>query len=95
MERDKRVFRDFENRQRDFKLKKLIIKKNAKIYPKKDYLIIVDEDELIIGYRYISEIYINADNSVPLKYLIKLASKKKVFIIDNFGYIIGEIKWNL
>ncbi|EDM23136.1 hypothetical protein [Caminibacter mediatlanticus] len=72
--------------------RKLIIKSSAKIYPKKDYLIIVDDGEFIIGYRYFSEVYVSVANSVPLKYLYRLALRKKVFLIDKDGYIVGEVK---
>ena len=93
MEKHKRIFRNTSNTKRNFKPQRIIIKnKFAKIYPKRDYLIIVDDSELIIGYRYISEIYITIHNSMPLRYLYKLAQKKKVFLIDENGYIVGEVK---
>jgi len=93
MERDKRIFRDTQDSKRSFEPKRIIIKNSkAKIYPKRDYLVIIDDNELILGYKYISEIYISIHNSVPLKYLYKLALKKKVFLIDEYGYIVGELK---
>ena len=93
MERDKRIFRNTQNSKRSFKPKRIIIKNpKAKIYPKRDYLIVVDDNELILGYRYILEVYISVHNSVPLRYLYKLALKKKVFLIDENGYIVGEVK---
>ena len=55
-------------------------------------MIIIDDGELILGYRYISEVYITVHNSVPLRYLYKLAKRKKVFLIDENGYIVGEVK---
>ena len=93
MEKHKRIFRNTKYPKRDFKPQRIIIKNRfAKIYPKRDYLVIVDDNELIIGYRYISEIYITVYNSMPLRYLYKLAKKKKVFLIDENGYIVGEVK---
>ena len=93
MEKHQGVSRNPQNSKRDFNPKRIIIKnKFAKIYPKRDYLIIVDDEELIIGYRYILEVYISVHNSVPLKYLYKLAKKKKVFLIDEHNYLVGEVK---
>lgn len=92
MERDKRFFRNDKYSKGDIEPKRIIIKNRfAKIYPKKDYLVIVDENELVIGYRYILEVYINVNNSVPLRFLYSLAKKKKVFLIDARGYVVGEI----
>jgi hypothetical protein len=92
MEKCKRIFRDSNNSKRDIATKRVIIKnKNAKIYPKKDYVIILDDKEIILGYRYIKEFYISIHNSLPLKYLYRLAKNKKVFLIDENGYIVGEI----
>jgi len=70
----------------------IIRNKNAKIYPKKDYVVILDNSEVILGYRYIEEFYIHKDSSLPLKYLLKLLEKRKVFLIDGFGNILGEVK---
>ena len=93
MEKYQRISRNSQNSKRDFKPKRIIVKnKFAKIYPKRDYLIIIDDEELIIGYRYILEVYISVHNSVPLRYLYKLAQKKKVFLIDENGYIVGEVQ---
>ena len=93
MEGNKRIFRNSQNSKRDIELKRVIIKNRfAKIYPKKDYVVIIeDETELILGYRYIKEFYITIHNSLPLKFLYRLAKKKKVFFIDENGYIVGDI----
>jgi hypothetical protein len=98
MERHKKFFRKSENRRESGSnqktLKRIIIKnKYAKIYPKKDYVVILDEgEEIIIGYRYIKEFYIHKDSSLPLRFLLKLLEKKKVFLIDGFGNILREVK---
>jgi hypothetical protein len=92
MERDKRVFRNTEYSKRDIITKRVIIKNRfAKIYPKKDYVVIVDDGEIILAYRYVKEFYISVYNSLPLRFLYKLAKKKKVFLIDEKNYIVGEV----
>ncbi|MEO1958350.1 MAG: hypothetical protein ABGX23_02230 [Nautiliaceae bacterium] len=92
MERNKKFFGESQNPKRDFTPKRVIIKNRfAKIYPKNDYVVIVDEEELVIGYRYIKEFYISVYNSLPLRFLYKLAKIKRVFLIDERGYIVGEV----
>jgi hypothetical protein len=92
MERNKRVFRNTNDTKRDFETKRVVIRnRSAKIYPKKDFVLILDEEEIILGYRYIKEFYITIHNSIPLKFLYKLAKIKKVYFIDEYGYIVGEI----
>ena len=54
-------------------------------------MIIVDEGELILGYRYVKEFYVSIHNSVPLRFLYRLAKIKKVFLIDEKGYVVGEV----
>jgi hypothetical protein len=79
--------------RKDFRVKKLIIKKEAKVYVYDEYIILkVNKSELIFGLRYIQEIYINVTNKIPLNELFKLAKKKKIYLIDRFGYLVGEIK---
>ena len=92
MERDKRIFRNTENSTGSFEPKRVIVKNRfAKIYPKQDYVVIVDDNKFVIGYRYIKEFYISVHNSVPLRFLYKLAKIKKVYLINEIGYVVGEI----
>ena len=74
--------------------KRNIIIKNpkAKIYPKRDYLVILDDEDIVIGYRYIQDIYIHKDSFLPFKYLLRLLERFRVFYIDGFGNILGEVR---
>ncbi|NPA88509.1 MAG: hypothetical protein GXO01_07330 [Epsilonproteobacteria bacterium] len=82
-----------KNSGKNIGAKKLIIKKEAKIFAFDEYMIVrVGGSDMIFGYRHIDEVYINVTNKVPLNILYKLSTKKKVFLIDRFGYIVGELK---
>jgi len=92
MENNKRVSGKFKDSKRGFTPKRVIVKNRyAKIYPKRDYVVILDDEEIIIGYRYIKEFYISIHNSLPLRFLYRLAKTKKVYLIDENGYIVGEV----
>ena len=92
MERNKRIFGNSEDSKRNFEPKRIVIRNRfAKIYPKKEYVVISDDREIIIGYRYIKEFYITVHNSLPLKYLYALAKIKKVYLIDEKNFVVGEI----
>ncbi|WP_151899673.1 hypothetical protein MLC52_09915 [Sulfurimonas sp. NW15] len=72
-------------------MKQIIVIKNSKtkLHVKQNYMIV---DDNVIAYRYIKSLYINKLLNISISECLKLSSIFKVFFIDRYGNLLGEVK---
>ncbi len=68
---------------------RLILKSgDTKIKPHKRHLeFFKDGKGYVTSYKHLEGVYIDQNLSLPLRYLVKLAKKVPVYLIDRYGYI--------
>jgi len=72
--------------------KRIVVRPPAKITVYNDHLEIEKEQQsFTISFIYIYSIFLHLDVEIPLKDLLFLASKFRLFIIDSRGYLIGKV----
>ena len=75
-------------------MKQIVVIKDSStsLYIDKDYIVVNSNN--IIAFRYIKALYLNKNIDINISKCLKLARCFKIYFIDRFGNIIGNIELN-